>query len=154
MSKLLENKQMVHIAAEVIILIGITFYFSQKNRRLMGHIEDLTHRMEEQDDVIDKHEKILQRLVKHATNSSTPVKSVVTAKLNPSLPVEQKPSDQQLKEPLKDVPVHEAESKIDEVDSESDTSDDLDKELVDELRELEENKHDDVIEIDTDLLRK
>ena len=64
MSKLFENKQqIIHIATELIALIAITFYFSQKNKKLMNHIEDLAQRIEEQEDIIQKHEKLIQKML-------------------------------------------------------------------------------------------
>ncbi len=61
MSKLFENKQqLIHVASEVVVLLGITFYFSQQNKKLMGHIEDLAQQVEEQNDIIISHEKILK----------------------------------------------------------------------------------------------
>ena len=63
MSQILENKQMVHIVSEVIVLIGLTFYFNQKNKKLLNHIEDLAQRIEEQEDLLQKHENIIKKLV-------------------------------------------------------------------------------------------
>ena len=51
---------MVHIASEVVVLVGLTFYFNQKNKKLMRHIEDLAQRVEEQEDLLQKHEQIIQ----------------------------------------------------------------------------------------------
>ena len=68
MSKLLENKQIIHIATEIVVLIGITFYFSSKNKKLSTHIEDLSQRLEEQEDLIQNHERIIRQLVQ-AMNS-------------------------------------------------------------------------------------
>ena len=59
---ILENKQLVHIISEVIVLIGLTFYFSSKNKKLMGHIEELAQRLEEQEDHIQKLENSVQQL--------------------------------------------------------------------------------------------
>lgn len=50
----LENKQLVHIASEIIVLIGLTFYFSSKNKKLLSHIEGLSQRLEDQEDRIQK----------------------------------------------------------------------------------------------------
>ena len=69
MSKIFENKTLlIHIAAEIIIVIGISFYFSQKNKKLMGHINDLIQRIEEQEDMIQKHEQLINNL-NNAINS-------------------------------------------------------------------------------------
>ena len=59
MSKILENKQIIHIATEIVALMGIIFYFSSKNKKLLSHIEDLSQRLEEQEDLIQKHEKMM-----------------------------------------------------------------------------------------------
>jgi hypothetical protein len=68
MSKLLENKQIIHIATEIVVLIGITFYFSSKNKKLSAHIEDLSQRLEDQEDLIQKHEQIIRQLVQTVNN--------------------------------------------------------------------------------------
>jgi hypothetical protein len=64
MSKILDNKQIVHIAAEVVVLLGITFFFSQKNKKIMNHINDLSQRIEDQEDIIQKYEQIISNLSK------------------------------------------------------------------------------------------
>jgi len=58
----LENKQLVHIVAEVVVLVGVVFYFSSKNKKLSSHIEELAQRIEEQEDRIQKLETTLQHL--------------------------------------------------------------------------------------------
>jgi hypothetical protein len=63
MSKIFENKSMlIHLAVESVIILAITFYFSQKNKKLMGHINDLIERIEEQEDIIQKHEQLINNL--------------------------------------------------------------------------------------------
>lgn len=65
MSKLLGNKQqLIHVASEVVVLLGLTFYFNSQNKKLTGHIEDLAQRIEEQEDLIQNHENIIKQLVK------------------------------------------------------------------------------------------
>lgn len=64
MSALLQNKQIAHVATEIVVLIGLTFYFSSKNKKLLEHIEDLSQRLEDQEDTIQKHEQIINELVK------------------------------------------------------------------------------------------
>lgn len=53
---------MVHIASEIVVLVGISFYFSSKNKKLLGHIEELAQRIEEQEDTIQKLETTLQQI--------------------------------------------------------------------------------------------
>ena len=71
MSKILENKQIIHIATEIVALMGIIFYFSSKNKKLLSHIEDLSQRLEEQEDLIQKHEKIIKQLVQIVNKNGT-----------------------------------------------------------------------------------
>jgi len=68
MPKLLENKQLIHIVSELVILLGITFYFSRKIKKLSSQIEDLALKIEEQDDIIQKHEQIIRSLVEYVNN--------------------------------------------------------------------------------------
>lgn len=61
----MENKQMIHIASEIVVIVGLTFYFNQQNKKLKGHIEDLAQRVEEQEDLLQKHEGIIRKLVEY-----------------------------------------------------------------------------------------
>lgn len=67
-NRLLDNKQMIHIASEVVALIGLTFYFSSKNRKLSGHIEELAQRLEEQESHIKKLDNVIQQLTQRMSN--------------------------------------------------------------------------------------
>lgn len=60
--KLIDNKQMVHIISEVVVMLGMTFYFSSKNKQLQGYIDELSQRLEEQEDRVHKLEGTLQQL--------------------------------------------------------------------------------------------
>ena len=92
MSQILENKQMIHIVSEVVVLIGLTFYFNQKNKKLLNHIEDLAQRIEEQEDLIQKHENIIKKLVSsinelHANNLPQALPKNVMKKPVPKTPL-------------------------------------------------------------------
>ena len=63
MSKLLENPNFIHIISNVIILSGLTFYFCQKNKKIMTYINDLNKKVEDQENVIQKHEQMILKLV-------------------------------------------------------------------------------------------
>jgi len=52
MSKVLDTKQLVHIGIEALVVISIVVYFSQRHKKVMGHITDLVQRVEEQEDTI------------------------------------------------------------------------------------------------------
>jgi hypothetical protein len=79
MSNLFENKTMIaHIAVESVIILGVTIYFSQKNKKLMGHINDLIQRIEEQEDIIQKHEQLINNL----SNAINDINSKLTSDKN------------------------------------------------------------------------
>jgi len=48
------NHQMIHIICEVVIFICLIFYFTSKNTKLYRHIQELTHRIEEHEETIQK----------------------------------------------------------------------------------------------------
>jgi hypothetical protein len=77
MSKIFENKQqIIHIAIEVIAVIAISFYFSQKNKKLMNQIEDLSHRIEEQEEIIEKHDKIIKKMMSSIQMHETTIENL------------------------------------------------------------------------------
>lgn len=53
-TKLLDNKQLVHIVCEGVILLGMAYYFSSKNKQLSTQIEELSQRLEDQEDKFQK----------------------------------------------------------------------------------------------------
>jgi len=77
-SKLFDNKQLVHIGSEIVVLLGLTFYFSSKNKKLSGHIDELAQRLEEQEDHIQKLESTIQQQL---TDSFTRLQQQVTGLL-------------------------------------------------------------------------
>jgi hypothetical protein len=66
---LIENTQLIHIVSEIVVLFGVTFYFSSKNKKIMSHIEELAQRLEDQEDHIQK----LENSIKQMTNVFTQV---------------------------------------------------------------------------------
>jgi hypothetical protein len=165
MSKLLENKQIIHIAAEILVLVGITFYFSSKNKKLSEHIEDLSQRLEDQEDLIQKHEQIIRQLVQriNSTNGgrNVPPQPVPVSTTNSGPRLGSKSSKSKRKTPnptpssaqspeqqpnrrlsgptvsfMDNEEVNEQSAHIDELSSEDDS--DLDAEIADELQELQE----------------
>lgn len=57
------NSQLIHVVSELVAFVTMMFYFNQKNKQLQNHIQELVHRLEEQDDIIQKHEEMLKLLV-------------------------------------------------------------------------------------------
>jgi len=157
MSKLLENKQMIHIATEIVVLIGITFYFSSKNKKLSEYIEDLSQRLEDQEDLIQKHEQIIRQLVQAVNTQTDSVKPHdVRKKKYKSKPTSQTTVSDQHQSPIRPVTVRQSSIrptvsfndndkdsssiKIEEYssDNDSDNDSDLDDEISDELHELQQ----------------
>lgn len=158
MSKLLENKQIIHIATEIVALIGIIFYFSSKNKKLLEHIEDLSQRLEDQEDLIQKHEQIIRQLVQAVNNRGHPPspspqppkpKHVKRKKTSspPKRPLARPPRQQPDKPPVSFEDNEEVEETyepqpvksaavVEEYSSDEDS--DLDAEIADELEELQQ----------------
>lgn len=158
MSKLLENKQIIHIATEIVALIGIIFYFSSKNKKLLEHIEDLSQRLEDQEDLIQKHEQIIRQLVQAVNNRGHPPspspqpskpkhvkrkKTPSTPKRPLARPPRQQPDkppvsfedNEEVEETYEPQPVKSA-AVVEEYSSDEDS--DLDAEIADELEELQQ----------------
>lgn len=78
-SKFLEdNKQALHVAAEVIALLGVSVYFSRKNTVLSNQINELQNRLEEQQEIIKRHEHALiqhTRLLQELQDERQPVRA-------------------------------------------------------------------------------
>ena len=59
----MENKNLLIVALQVILIIGLVIYFNKKNNTLLIHIQDLSQRVDEQEDLLQKHEDIIKKLV-------------------------------------------------------------------------------------------
>ena len=68
MPKIWENKQIIHIASEILVLVCVVIYNNQKHKKLLKHIEDLVQRVEDQEDIIQKHEEVIKKLVLYVNN--------------------------------------------------------------------------------------
>ena len=82
---------MIHIASEIVVVIGLTFYFNQKNKKLMGHIQDLSQRIEEQEDLLQKHAEIIKKLSdkQHQSEFKEKQRQSDYYQLSPPLPLPQ-----------------------------------------------------------------
>jgi len=144
-----ETKQIVHIATEIVILLGIVFYFSSKNKKLIEHIEELSNRLDEQEDTIQKHEQIIRQLVQkvNSVQPSTVQNSTLSSnklfKTNHDTK-KQNPSKKQTScNDNKTVEIKETNLKLssaskNDSSEEDDEDSELDKEIEDELDELQE----------------
>lgn len=128
----MDQKQMIHVASEVVVLMGLTYYFNQKNKKLMSFIDDLTQRIEDQEDIISKHDEIIERIVAHISNKQAPP---VHVKKKQNSKVRTRKQNPEQNKTQYNYNVTQPEENI---DSESDS--DLDSELAEELKELEKQK--------------
>jgi hypothetical protein len=151
------NFNVIHIIVEVAALCGVAVYFSNKINALTKHVEELTHRLEEQEKTIQNHEEILKKLIAirqqqvASYRSPSPANSCVggvcalpTEKVEPKLVQQVQPRAQSFVEAprptvvaivaTETIPPPEKEAQlpvITEVNEEK-----LDEELKDELSEL------------------
>jgi hypothetical protein len=159
MSALLQNKQIAHVATEIVVLLGITFYFSSKNKKLLEHIEDLSQRLEDQEDSIQKHDQIIKQLVQIVNNINVQPKhrAPMTSsqenhpQFHGSKSVDKKSLHVKQKKKIKSPPkIYEENEEIDnelhiqqnevnkiELLSEDDNESALDDELAEELQDLD-----------------
>ena len=144
---------MIHIASEIVALVGLTFYFNQKNNKLLRHIENLAQKIEEQEDLLQKHETVIKKMLEFINDQNqkntitTPVltKHLETTKIRKKPPVKEVHTNPPLKVPTPSKP----ETKVSfneqifktpieqESSEESSEESDLDAELAEELEELE-----------------
>jgi hypothetical protein len=159
MSKILENKfQIIHIVAEITTIIGLGLYFSQKNKKLLADIEILTNRLQEQEDLIQKHEKMIVNLANMFDEHFVMSQQILHPKIKSSKKkiqsniisknIQSSPSitiglQKILKSPKPSVSFNSVVEEVNESESDSekdeddDTEEELDKELENELKDLE-----------------
>ena len=138
----------MHVAAEVLVLIGIIYYINQKNNTCVSSINKLVQRIEEQEDIIQRHEQIITKLVA----------SLKAAQAGNSKRVDTSPKRRQQKTPLQQTrnkiaspppppPPNHTDAEFDddhtvdveESDHEEDEELNIEELLADELKELEDN---------------
>jgi len=66
------NKQAVHVISEIVTLVGITYYFNHQNKKLKHYIDDLTERLNDQETLLEKHDKLIRLLM----NKRNPLKNI------------------------------------------------------------------------------
>jgi hypothetical protein len=57
------NKQILHIVVEIIFISGVIIYFSYKHKKLVTRVEELSKQLEIQNEIIQKHEQIINQLI-------------------------------------------------------------------------------------------
>ena len=66
----IDKKHLIHIVSEIIVFIGIIFYFNQKHKKTLNIIEYLAQKVEEQDELLQKHEEVIKKIVAHINQQS------------------------------------------------------------------------------------
>ena len=138
---MMENKQMIHIVSEIIVLGGLIYYFNQKNKKLLSHIQDLSRKIEEQEGILQKHEEIIIKIsefINQQKNISTPIIKKIPLKENRTKKSEPiKVSFKQNPSPIKNKITQRVEEISSSEEEEEEEESDLDAELEEELQELE-----------------
>jgi NACalpha-BTF3-like transcription factor len=138
------NSQIIHIIVDVIIIIAVSFYFHKKNQQLQKKIKELEEKLEPIQNVIKEHDTVLQSIL---YNMKKPLDIVNTTQSYNTQVVKESPeeSKEESKEESPEESKEESpeESDVDLVEETKivhvESSEDLDKELQNELSELEES---------------
>lgn len=135
-----DNKQLMHMAAESVILVVILFYFSFQNKKLAASLNICTKRLKEQEKILQKHDTVLQ-------NHDMILRNLVQGKPIPKPPMTKPPTSKPptSKPPTSKPPMSSSEKlpsspeKVKIPDETTPTIEVIEKELVNELKELEPN---------------
>jgi hypothetical protein len=125
MSSIIENKQLVHIGAEIVILAGVSYYFSNKNSKLLESIEVMNLRLNQQEEMLQKQDMLIKKLMVKVEQNHTQSKSSVEPK---KVIKKQNAVSFEEKTPV-------IVRVVEEEDEETESN--LDKEIEEELNELE-----------------
>lgn len=79
----LNTTQIIHIVADVAILMSITVYFMNENKKLVSQIDTLSKKVESQEERITKQDGVILEILKHLDNTKPSFKEIV---IEPSLP--------------------------------------------------------------------
>lgn len=82
----LNTSNIIHIVAEVVTLLAITVYFMQQNRKMMDLIDSLTDKVEDQEEKIEKHDKVIADILK-TMNKANSSGSASSSRPNSNLPI-------------------------------------------------------------------
>jgi hypothetical protein len=66
----------IHVVIEIITLMGLILYIQHQNKNLKKQINELTARVDDQDEIIQRHEEVLQKIVQRFQNGSSVSASV------------------------------------------------------------------------------
>jgi prefoldin subunit 5 len=136
------NKEVIRIIAEVLVFIGICYYFNSKNTKTLKHIEDLSQRLEEQEDENEK----MRNTISTLTNSVDELTRAISQKTEPFKPKNTSVRKQPVIIDIKQAPVFVTNTPKPPVETKVEKTtpvyieeiEDLDTELESELGELSE----------------
>lgn len=152
----MDTSKMIHMGAEIVLLGGIIFYFNGQTKTLKNEIKDLKVKIEEQQEVTNKHFNNLYAVIDQMKRA--PPQMLPRFQPAPRQPTEQdtglrhrkrnKPLDQtdppKLEQPSKQTTKPQSRQTSSSSSSSSQLNDNdedvLDKELDEELQELEEDE--------------
>lgn len=166
----LDTKQILHIVTELIVIVGISIYFVNKNKILSDHIEELELKIKQQEEILQNHDNLILKImntinVMNSQQHQQPQpqqpqpqpqipqllqknKIKLPKNINSSKkvvmiipPSPQKPV--QKKPKVEEIIEEEDEDEEDECDNEF-KEEDLDEELLEELKDLEEGLEEDI----------
>ncbi len=96
---LLENKSLlIHVTCEVVVLGVLIFWVSRKTNNLWEQVDDLSQRLEDQEEKLHNHERIIKQLIE--TINSLRLQSVTKAPKTPKTPKAPKAPKIQHKPPV------------------------------------------------------
>jgi hypothetical protein len=134
MNRILEHKQIIHVVSEVVIIASVSYFFYQKNRKLSQEIENLTQLLQEQQNILEKHESLIKKLLQNQNYQQTvmqnkpkvveKVKAIRKEVVLPSPPIKEEEEEPELPRVIR----------LDEPEEKNDS--DLDDEIQSELNEL------------------
>lgn len=145
MSELISGKKVsvIHVASEIVLVGGLLYYVSSTNRKLQSQILELTKRLEHQEQIIKKHNTLLKRIIAMSHSPIPPPppstqedsKTVRFADKQVFIP-EKKINKQDTVFPEEDKEEFVEEYTDDFDEDELSATEDLDKEIHEELSEL------------------
>lgn len=94
----IDKKTILHIASEIIVIGGISFYFSLKNKQCQEKISILEHKIQQQELIIQNHEQLLLKLLNNVNllnNNINTIQQNSKKKKTPSSSVENNSSSKQ-----------------------------------------------------------
>lgn len=154
----LENRQIVHLVSEIIVIGTVIYWFQKKTADLSLQLSNMSKKLEEQSAIINRHEQMIGQLVglvdtlsrdvpvpltnpqpviqqhqpKQLTPQPQPVKKnkVSFIQEEPKVKVKSKPTPQPEPEPEPEPELGNEDDELSETESE------IDREIQDEIEEL------------------